>query len=124
MTKQEWMTRSRLELSVRSSSTRCLTLVVLPFESRCWFALAFSSLILFLQCLALCVCLYSRKHFLSDWLSVTSLFSFFGLFFFAFTSLVLSHSCHFFAPGHCVNVHGVSVCRHVRASARPHESSD
>ena len=42
------------------------------------------------------------------------LFSFFGPF-----SLFLS--CLSFALGHCVNVHGVSDCRHVPASVRPHE---
>ena len=58
MMTQELKIRSQLDFSpcpfVSRAVTRCLALASLPFKlSRCSPALAFSSLILFLQCLAM-----------------------------------------------------------------------
>ena len=105
------MMRSQLELSTCSFPVllRVVShLYCCPSSCHDVVPLAFSSLIIFWQYLAMCPLVSQLKHSLSNWLSVASLFSCFELSFlktFAFPFLALSSSlCH------CVNVRRVSVC--------------
>ena len=64
------------DVLVANAALRCFTLVL----SRCCPALAFSSLFLFLKCLAMCFWSYRRNILCPTGLSVATSFSFFELF--------------------------------------------